>query len=60
MPKTATKAKGKDKARAPPEAQEAAIDDQLASSSGAIRSRRSEKPKKSKVRFHFVVLNGSC
>ena len=59
MPKTATMAKGKDKARAPPEAQEAAIDDQLASSSGAIRSRRSEKPKKSKVRFHLVVLNGT-
>lgn len=60
MPKPATKAKGKGKARGPPEAQDAAVDDQLASSSEAIRpTRRSEKPKKSKVGFHFVVLGGA-
>jgi len=60
MPKTAIMTKGKGKARAPPESQDAAVDDQLASSSGAIRpTRRNEKPKKSKVGFHFVVLGGA-
>jgi hypothetical protein len=56
-PTTKAKAKGKGKARASLEAQEAAIDDQLASSPDVIRrTRRSEKPKKSKVRFHFTFI----
>ena len=60
MPKTATNVKGKGKARAHPETQEAAVDDQLAPSTDAIRpTRRSEKPKKSKVGFHLVVLGGA-
>jgi hypothetical protein len=55
VPKPTTKAKGKGKARASLEAQEAAIDDQLASSPDPIRrTRRSEKPKKSKVGFHHL------
>jgi hypothetical protein len=48
-------AKGKGKARGLSEAQDAAVDDQLASSSDPIRTtRRSEKPKKSKVGFHLL------
>jgi hypothetical protein len=59
IPKPMTKAKGKGKARASPEAQEAAIDDQLASSPDVIRrTRRSEKPKKVKVGFHFTLIAG--
>lgn len=57
MTRTNVKAKGKGKARARPEAREAAIDDQLPSSPDATRqTSRSEKPKKSKVGFHFVFI----
>ena len=50
-PMSKPRTKGKGKARAHAKAHEAVIDDQLASSPNAIRQRRrSEKPKKSKVR----------
>jgi hypothetical protein len=58
-PMAKAKAKGKDKARVSPEVQEAAIDNQLASSPDVIRrTRRSEKLKKSKVEFHFTFIAG--
>jgi hypothetical protein len=57
MSKTRIKGKGKVQARAHPKANETAIDHQLATSSDAIRQkRRSEKPKKAKVSFHFVFV----
>jgi hypothetical protein len=56
-PMSKTRTKGKGKARAHPKAHGAVIDDQLASPPNAIRQkRRSEKPKTSKVRFHFVFI----
>jgi hypothetical protein len=55
VPNTRAKGKGKGKARAPPAAEEATIDDPLVSSPDGVRqTRRREKPKKSKVRFHFA------
>jgi hypothetical protein len=56
IPKTRAKAKGKGKgkARPPPVAEEATIDDPLVSSPNGVRqTRRREKAKKSKVRFHL-------
>ena len=50
IPKTTARAKGKGKARAPPETEEAIMDDPLVSSPDGVRqTRRREKPKKSKV-----------
>ena len=57
IPKTKTKGKAKGKTRAPSEVQEASIDDQLVPSPGGVRqTRRKEKQKKPKVRFHFLSV----
>jgi hypothetical protein len=56
-PMSKTRTMGKGKARTHHKAHEAVIDDQLASSPDAIRQkRRSEKPKKSKVGFHLILI----
>ena len=52
IPKTKTKGKAKGKTRAPSEAREASIDDQLVPSAKGVRqTRRKEKQKKTKVGF---------
>jgi hypothetical protein len=56
-PSPMSKTRTKGKARAHSKAHEAIIDDKHASSPDAIRqTRRSEKPKKSKVGFHLVFI----
>ncbi|KAI0253060.1 hypothetical protein BJV78DRAFT_1196315 [Lactifluus subvellereus] len=55
IPKTTARTKGKGKARAPPEAEEATMDDPLVPSPDGVRqTRRREKPNKSKVGLHFI------